>query len=104
MNENLLLALLGQIVTLFIAIGGWVFAYRMHNNSKRIQVLEKKIVKLENEVRSRIALEKSACDWLAEVCDRSSDAIKRELRTRTQKQSGLRPKMSPSDLDISLIS
>lgn len=98
MSETVLIAVAGNVVTLLVAFGGWIAAYLMQREAKGRKRLEDKVAKLEAEVRARIALEKAACDWLAELTDRSLDAVKRELRSRAQDRSGLRPKMSDSDL------
>ena len=98
MSETLLMASVGYVVTLIVAIGGWVLGYRMQSEAKRLARLQRKISQLESEVYARIALEKSACEWLAELTGRTPEAIKRELRFRSQERSGLRPKMSVSDI------
>ena len=98
MPETVLIALAGNVVTLLVAIGGWLVAYLMQREAKGRKRLEDRVVRLEAEVRARIALEKAACDWLAESTARTPDAIKRDLRSRAQERSGLRPKMSDSDL------
>ena len=98
MNETLWIAAAGYVVTLLIAFGGWAFGYRMQREARRMARLEMKVNKLELEVRARIALEKAACDWLSELTNRTSLAVKLDLRSRGQERSGLRPKMSDTDL------
>lgn len=98
MSETLLIAAAGYLVTLLVAVGGWVFGYRMQSEARRLARLEKKVNHLETEVRARIALEKAACDWLAELTSRTPEAVKRDLRNRAQERTGLRPRMSDSDL------
>ena len=98
MSETLLVAAAGYLVTLLVAIGGWVFGYRMHSEARRLARLEKKVNRLQLEVRARIALEKSACNWVSELTGRTPEAVKRDLRSRGRELSGLRPKMSDGDL------
>ena len=98
MSEVMQVSILGSSVTLLVAIGGWIFAYLMQREAKRFARQERKIKKLEEEVRARIALEKAACAWLAELTSRTADAVKLDLRRKTQERSGMRPKMSESDL------
>lgn len=98
MSEAVLVALVGYGVTLLVAFGGWIFGYRIHRQAQRLGWLEGRIVKLESEVRARIALEKASCHWLAELTGRTPESVKRELRNRSQERSGLRPKLSNSDL------
>lgn len=98
MNETMLTALLGYLTTLLVAAGGWMFAYLMQRDAKRRARLERKLSRLEDEVRARIALEKAACEWLGELSTKTPHAAKLELRKRAQERSGLRPKMAESDL------
>ena len=98
MSETLLIAAAGYVVTLLVAVGGWVFGYSMQNQARRLARLEKKVNQLESEVRARIALEKAACAWLAELTNRPSQSVKLELRDRAEERSGLRPKMADGDL------
>lgn len=98
MSETLLIAAAGYVVTLLVAIGGWVFGYWIQSEARRLAQLEKKVNQLELEVRARIALEKSACGWLSELTGRTPEAVKRDLRSRGQALSGLRPKMSDGHL------
>lgn len=98
MSETLWIAAVGYVVTLLLAFGGWVFAYRMQSEVRRLARLEKKVNQLELEVRARIAQEKAACDWLSELTNRPSLAVKLDLRKRGQERSGLRPRMSDTDL------
>ena len=100
MTESLMIAVLANVVTMLVATGGWGVAYWMQRDVRYLKRLEKKMVTFELEVRSRIALEKTACDWLAELTNRTHDAVKRELRNRARERSGLRPKLSESDLSI----
>lgn len=93
-----MVAVITSTTTMVVALGGWAFAYLMQRNANRLSNLARRVDRLSEEVRARIALEKAACDWLGEATGRSPDSIKRELRTRTQDRTGLRPKMSDSDL------
>lgn len=96
----MLTTLLGHLTTLLVAAGGWVFAYLMQRGAKRRASLERKLTRLEDEVRARIALEKAACEWLSEKTQKTPLAVKLELRKRAQERSGLRPKLAESDLSV----
>ena len=98
MSETLLISLVGYLVTLLVAVGGWVLSYRISSQARRMAKLDSKVNRLTTEVRARIALEKASCDWLSECTGRTADAIKRDLRSRAQAISGLRPKLSDSDI------
>lgn len=99
MSNDVMVAIIGSTTTMMVALGGWIFAYLMQRNANKLSSQARRIDRLSDEVRARIALEKAACDWLGETTARSPDSIKRELRTRTQDRTGLRPRMSGSDLD-----
>lgn len=98
MSESVVIAVAGNVVTLLVAIGGWLVTYLMHRQVRRLAQLQNRVTRLEVEVRARIALEKAACTWLAAETCRTPEAIKRDLRSRTQEYSGLRPKLAESDL------
>ena len=100
MPEALWVALISSTATLLAAVGGWFFAYRLNSQSKQLAQREKRIVKLEQEVRARIALEKMACEWLGELENKTPRAIQLELRNRTQAQTGLRPRLAPADVAV----
>lgn len=99
MTETVLVALIANVMTLLVAIGGWVLTYKLQCDARRQARLERQVEKLGQEVRARIALEKAACEWLGEVTQRTAESAKRELRRRAQERSGLRPKLSDSDLN-----
>ena len=56
MSETLLIAAAGYVVTLLVAVGGWVFGYRMQTEAHRLARLEKKVNQLETEVRDNAYL------------------------------------------------
>lgn len=98
MPGELWVALISSAATLLAALGGWLFAYRLNNQSKQLARREKRIAKLEQEVRARIALEKTACVWLGELGSKTPRAIQLEPRNRTQARTGLRPRFTPDDV------
>ena len=88
----------GNVVTLLVAIGGWLFAYKLNKQSKRIVRLEKNNLRMRLEVRARMAVETAACEMLSELRGTTPLAIQRELRDKTHTQTGLRPKLTPRDV------
>ena len=98
MSNDVTIAIIGSATTMVVALGGWAFAYLMQRNPNKLSSQARRIDRLSDEVRARIALEKAACDWLGEATGRSADSIKLELRTQTQDRTGLRPRMSSSDV------
>ena len=101
MSNEVLVAIIGGITTLSVAVAGWVFAYRLQCSSARFQRLQKRISRLETEVRARIGHERTACDWLGQLLDKSPESVKRDLRARTYARIGTRPRMAESDLSPS---
>ena len=101
MDKDILFFLIGHAVTLVIAVGGWIFAYILHRDAKSQARISARVERLEAEVRARIFLEEDACDWLAELTFRQNQSVKLELRKRSESRSGLRPKMSRTDLNLS---
>ena len=75
----------------------------MQRDAKRSASLERKLTRHEDEVRARIALEKTACEWLSELTEKPPHATKLERRKRLQERSGLRPKLADSDLSASRV-
>lgn len=82
------------------AIVGGLFSWLLQRDTKAREGDRKRIEKLRKEVRARIALEKAAVKWIAELKNIEGEGVgvKRELRDRTQQQSGLRPILSESHL------
>ena len=78
-SEASKVALIGSSITMLVAIGGWIFSYLLQRDAKRTVQNERKITRLEDEIRARIALEKAACEWVAELTSRTSEAVKREI-------------------------
>jgi len=78
LSEILITSLIANFITLVIAVGGWVFTYKLHNQSKKLQGQAAKIKKLQDEVRARISLEKAACEWIIEI--RGGDVKERSVK------------------------
>jgi len=100
-SSEVLVTLVGGITTLSVAATGWVFAYRLQCSAARFQRLQKRIARLETEVRARIGHEMTACDWLGQLLDKTAVSVKRDLRARTHARIGTRPRMAESDLSPS---
>jgi hypothetical protein len=97
MDNEILRSLIGSLVTLLVAAGGWIFAYILHRDEKSQARIKARVERLEAEVKARIFLEEEACDWLAELTSRSAQSIKLDLRKRSENRLGSRPKMSRAD-------
>jgi hypothetical protein len=103
MSENALISLASIAATLLASLGVCVFTYLTQRDIKRLAQLEKREKELCDEVNARIALEECACEWLAELLPPaasgkpvSARSTQLRLRDRTEKSSGLRPKISKS--------
>jgi hypothetical protein len=101
MSNEVLVAIVSGMTTLSIAVAGWVFAYNLQYSSARFQRLQKRVSRLETEVRARIGHERTACDWIGQLLDKSPESVKRDLRARTHARTGTRPRMAESDLSPS---
>lgn len=98
MNENITVALIASGAALLVAIGGWIVTYWLNRQGKKLDRQQRRIVKLEQDMRAHIAIEKEACAWLSEVNGRTEQANLPELRKRNFARTGLRPKLSLSDI------
>lgn len=98
MSENLILGLVSNLVTVVIASGGWWLAYRLQRNDHYVERLGKRIHRLEQEVRARIALEKHVCTQIAEQEKSTERSVQLRLREELQQKTGMRPKLSLGDV------
>lgn len=98
MEAGVTAALIGAVTTGVVAIGGWAFAWGMQRETKARDRLRKRVAKLEQEVRARMAVEEAANDLIAELTQKPRKAIMLQVRDRAHEASGLRPEMSPSEL------
>lgn len=82
-----------------VYIGGWVYGWAMHRDANTRDRLRKRVSKLEDEVRARIEVENSANEWIAELTKKTPQGAMLEVRKRAEENSGLRPKLTPRDLE-----
>ena len=73
-------------------------AYRLQRNNHYAERLEKRIHRLEQEVRARIALEKHVCTQIAEQEKRTERSVQLSLREELHQKTGMRPKLSLGDV------
>jgi predicted nuclease with TOPRIM domain len=105
MTQELIVPLISSATALVVAIGGWIVASRLSEKEKQIQNLEQQLQKLEKQVsrlrqdcKARIAVEKVACKRLAELENRTAPAAMLDLRNRTFRETGLRPRIKPHEV------
>lgn len=100
MEKEILSAVIAAGAAISGAVLGGLFPWLTQRDEKARDRAAKRIERLEKEVRARIALEKAAVEWIVELRDKGEEGtgVKRELRSRAQEKTGLRPKMAESDL------
>jgi hypothetical protein len=96
----------GQVVSSVIAVigtlAGAVIGALSQREAKKIGVLERRIERYKREIRARQAEEETAAKWLCSLLPPGSSALaaKRQLRRRTEKESGLRPFIGPKEMNL----
>lgn len=100
MDTNIFAAIIAGGAAIAGAAVGGLFPWLSQRDQKARERAAKRIERLENEVRARIALEKAAVEWIVDLRgkDEQGEGVKRELRQRVQDKTGLRPKMYESQL------
>jgi len=99
-DTNILAAIIAGSAAIAGAALGGLFPWLSQRDQKARERATKRIERLEKEVRARIALEKAAVEWIVELRGHGEQGagVQRELRQRAQDKTGLRPRMSYSDL------
>jgi hypothetical protein len=99
-QESILSALIVGGAAIVGALIGGLFPWLTQRDQARLARAEKRVARLEEEVRARMDGEEAAVAWIAELRGRGEigDGLKRQLRDRGQQIANRRPKMSPSDL------
>ena len=84
MEPNILAATIAGVSAIAGAAVGGVFPWLSQRDHKARERAAKRIERLENEVRARIALEKAAIEWIVELRgkDEQGAGVQRELRQR----------------------
>ena len=100
MDTNILAAIIAGSAAIAGAAVGGLFPSLSQRDQNARKRATKRLERLENEVRARIALEKAAVEWIVELRGKGEQGagVQRELRQRAQDKTGLRPKMSDSHL------
>jgi len=85
--------------TLVGTLGGALIGAFAQREAKKIGALERRVERYRNEIRARQAEEDAAARWLFSLNASTSElAAKRELRRRTEVESGLRPFIGPKEM------
>ena len=83
------------VVGIVGTLGGLFIAWEQ----KKLAKLTLRVLKLEQEVRARILLEQTACDMLATRDSITPRAAMLRLREECFEANGVRPTMTPRDVD-----
>ena len=92
-----------QVVSSVVAVvgtlGGALIGAFAQREAKKIGKLERKVERYEDEIRARQVEEDAAAEWLFSLnASTSAQAVKIELRDRTEQECGLRPVITPSQM------
>jgi hypothetical protein len=64
-----------------------------------MQAMERKILRYKAETKARKAVEQITCAWLVEIEQfTTKQSALLNLRDKTEEATGLRPRLSPSDI------
>jgi hypothetical protein len=101
MGTEIVTAIIAATSAVAGAVLGGLFPWLAQRDKKARDRDSKRIAMLEKEVRARIGLEEAAVEWIVDLKKTGEKGIgvKRELRSRAQQKTGLRPKMLERDLE-----
>jgi hypothetical protein len=100
MDSQVVSSAIAVVGTLVGTLGGALIGYFAQREAKKVDVLERRLERYRNEIRARQAEEESAAKWLYSLnAAKSALAAKRELRRRTEAESGLRPFIGPREMN-----
>ena len=95
MSDLILASVVGVVGTLAGSlVGAWT-----QREAKKIGVLERKVERYREEIRTRQAEEEVAAEWLFEHGESISQlGAKRALRRRTLERRGVSPRIGPNEV------
>ena len=96
MNGELAASIVGVIGSLLgVALSYWIV-----RDQRKFAAMARRVERYKRDIKARIAEEEAASLWLVELgVAESTRSAKIKLRDRTQTESGLRPFISPSEID-----
>lgn len=97
--KEFIVAVLPSLTSIVLAIGGWIFAWRITQDTKRTQRLEREVKDYLMEIRSRMDLEEVTNNEIAKQTGKTSIAIQRQMRDLTENDRGTRPSMNPERIN-----
>ncbi len=88
-----------SIIGVVGSLSGTLLGAWLQRDSKRMQVMERKVLRYQAEIKARQAVEQVTCAWLVEIGQfATKQGALRQLRNKTEETTGLRPSLAPSDL------
>jgi hypothetical protein len=91
---------LSSVIAVAGTISGALIGAFIQREGKKLERLERKVERYRDEIRARQAEEDVATEWLAELkIAVSPHAAKLALRQRTYDERGVRPCITPSELE-----
>jgi len=104
MPTEVIVAIVGSVTTMVVAIGGWVFAWFIQREAKELKQLSRQVERLQrtqsdlnSEILVRIDMEDIANEEIARLDKISADAAKSRVRRLTKEKVGRSPQFSRSD-------
>jgi len=99
MDAQVVSSAVAVVGTLVGTLGGALISASVQREGKKIGELKQRIDRYQRDIRARQAEEATAAEWLFQLnVARSPLAAKRELRRRTEQESGLRPFVGPKEV------
>ncbi len=99
MEKDLLLAIPAHITTIVVAVGGWIFTWKMQRQARAMERLERRVKLLRAEVLARIEHENISVERLSESCAIPHQTIKVQLRDAALTRCGIRPRLTKSQVE-----
>jgi hypothetical protein len=94
MSAELWIAVAGNVTTLLVAAGGWLFTWRLQTEKKKQERRDKLLMRCLSEIQARIALEEEALKFMASNWGVSMHKTKILLRDRVKGRLEHRPEMT----------
>lgn len=98
MPSDLIVSIMNNVVVLIVAAGGWLMAWRLHNDKKQQTRNEAWAKKLESDLEWRIKHEQVSADYVAELAGVTADKAKRDIRNRMKAYFEVPPQITDSQL------
>lgn len=90
MEKEVLIAIVGSLTAVCIAVGGWIFSWKMQDHAKDLERKEKKINRLKGQVESLKAIEAAAVDMIVKLEGKGEKGVgvRNRLRGKARERTG----------------